>query len=216
MKMSLSKQDLTAFLLRQLETFFPDSHKVNEDEISGQLDTALQRVEYCFSKVNNRYFNDQDGVIFNHLNADQYAMFLYFVARALFIRGAEPRVCDKLFQLNRYLHGVDAFYEIELPDIFLFVHPLGTVLGRAKYSNYLLVYQRCSTGSNHDIFPTLSKYVSLHPGASIIGTCRIGENCKVSVDSTIVDQNLDRDSIFIGNSIDFTIKKSAKKPEIWQ
>ena len=37
------------------------------------------------------------------------------------------------------LHGIDVFFTVDLPDIFLFCHPLCTVLGRAQYSDYFLV-----------------------------------------------------------------------------
>ena len=39
---------------------------------------------------------------------------------------------DKLFLLNKALHGCDIYYEVALPSVFLLVHPLGTVLGRAS------------------------------------------------------------------------------------
>ena len=31
-----------------------------------------------------------------------------------------------------------------MPDIFLLVHPPGSVIGNAEYSNFLTVYQNCT------------------------------------------------------------------------
>ncbi len=125
-------------------------------------------------------------------------------------------LCTKVYQLNKCLHGIDAFYEIELPDISLFVYPIGAVLGKANYSNYFLVYQQCGIGSNHDIYPTLEEYVSLHPGASIIGNCVIEKNSKISAGSLIMDSNLEKDSVYIGNTLSFVTKKSHKRLSIWE
>lgn len=216
MQLSIDKSDLLDFIVQQLNNFFPDKNEVKKDELKRHFDLILQRTEYCFSKVNNKYFCDQSGVLFNHLNADQYAMFLYFATNTIYKANSDLSLCTKIFQLNRYLHGIDIFYEVELPDIFLLVHPLGTVLGRGNYSNYLLVYQRCNIGSNKDIYPTLKEYVSLHPGASILGNCLVEENCKIGAGSLLLDKNLEQNSIYIGNPRDYTIRKSDTRASAWK
>ena len=59
-------------------------------------------------------------------------------------------------------------HEVELPDIFLFSHPLGTILGRARYANYFLVYQHCTIGSNLDgIYPTFGEGVAMFGGKNV-------------------------------------------------
>lgn len=215
MKLSVSKAELVDYLVRQLNNFFPDKDKVSSGELEKNIDFALQRTEYCFSKVDNKYFRDEAGSIFNHLHGDQYSMFLYFTANTLFKNNSDLSLCSKIFQLNKCLYGIDAFYEVELPDIFLFVHPLGTVLGRGKYSNYFIVYQRCNVGSNHGIYPTIGEYVNMHPGSSILGNCVIQENCKLAADSLLLDRNLEENSIYIGDPKNFVIKKAEKKDPIW-
>jgi serine O-acetyltransferase len=214
-KISLSKSELVDYLVSQLNNFFPDKDKVCREELEKNIDLMLQRTEYCFSKVDNKYFRDEEGSIFNHLHGDQYSMFLYFAANTLYKNNSELSLCSKIFQLNKCLYGIDAFYEVELPDIFLFVHPLGTVLGRGKYSDYFVVYQRCNVGSNHGIYPTIGEYVNMHPGSSILGNCSIQKNCKLAADSLLLDRNLEENSIYIGNPKDFVIKKSDKKDPIW-
>lgn len=216
MEISLSQSDLLDYLVCQLKTFFPDKKDIQKDEIRKNFDEIIQRTEFCFSKVNNKYFKDNSSIIFNHLHTDQYAMFLYFASNTLYRNNSDLELCTKIFQLNKFLNALDVFYEVELPDIFLFVHPLGTVLGRAKYSNYFLVYQRCNIGSNHDIYPSLSEHVSLHPGASILGNCKVEENCKISAGSLLMDSNLEKNSIYIGNPNKYKIKTSKKINPIWK
>ena len=215
MKISIGN-DLLDYLTKQLTIFFPDNIEIRKNEIKPHFDLALQRIEYCFSKINSKYYRDESGVIFNHLHADQYAMFLYFLSHTLYKNNSDPVLCAKVFQLNRYLHGIDAYYEVELPDIFLFVHPLGTILGRGKYSNYFLVYQRCNIGSNKDIYPAMKEYVSLHPGASILGNCFVEENCKIAAGSILMDRNLDKNSLYIGMPNNYVIKESPQRSAFWR
>lgn len=215
MILSLRKNDLLNYVIAQLNVFFPDKKPIRKNSITGFFGLALDRAEFCFSKINVKYFWKDNSVYFDHLHADQYAMFLYLLSRTLFQNNADIEVCNKLFQLNRYLHGIDVFYEVALPDIFLFVHPLGTVLGRAKYGNYFLVYQRCNVGSNKNVYPAFSDYVTLHPGAAVLGNCQVGKNCKIGTGSLLLDKDLEQDSIYIGNPRDFLIKKSKERMPIW-
>jgi len=98
-----------------------------------------------------------------------------------------------------------------MPEIFYLVHPVGTVLGRANYSNYFVAYQNCMVGSNKNNSPTLGEYVTMRPGSSIIGNSNISSGCDISINSTIVDKNLTKNSIYFGNPKEFHIKKKLKK-----
>ncbi|MGI6649712.1 MAG: hypothetical protein ACOX5W_11890 [Bacillota bacterium] len=142
-------------------------------------------------------------------------MFLYFAANTVYKDSNQLELATKIFLLNKYLHGIDAFYEVELPDIFLFVHPLGTVLGRGNYSNYFVVYQRCNIGSNHDIYPSMGENLIMHPGSAILGNCKVGDNCRIATGSLLLDMDLEANSIYIGNPSNYSIKKSEARPSIW-
>jgi serine O-acetyltransferase len=113
------------------------------------------------------------------------------------------------------LFGIDVFYEIKLPNIFLFVHPLGTVIGRGKFNDYLVVYQGCSIGANKDVYPTLGKHVTLHPNASILGDCKIGNNCELASNSLIIDKDLDSGTCYFGNPKNSFKKKKENINNIW-
>jgi serine O-acetyltransferase len=215
MKMSLQQHELVRYVLEQTNTFFPDANTVVEEDIRPYLGNILARTEHCFSRVNNKYFLDGSEVVFNHLHSDQYAMFLYFVSNTLYRNGVHPGVCTKIYLLNKYLHGIDAFYEVALPDVFLFVHPLGTVLGRGTYSDYFLVYQRCGIGSNRDEYPIMKDFVTLRPGSSVLGKCVVNENCTISAGSLLLDRDLQKNSIYIGNPKSYTRKNISEILPVW-
>ncbi len=222
MIMSLYKQELVLYVSRQLDHFFPDNSSVNQVEIAQRIDVVIDRVNFCFSAVHNRYFQVDGQTCFNHLNSDQYAMFLYFLANTLFREQADIWLCEKLFYLNKLLNGIDVYYEVDLPDIFLFCHPLGTVLGRATYANYFLVNQECTIGAAREsepgkksIYPVLGEYCALYKGAAILGNCRVGTNCKISAHSLLIDQDLEADQIYIGTRLNQVVKKNRGPDNIW-
>ena len=215
MELSLKKEVLVNYVTDQLNLFFPDTIRIQPGTIAGYTATALDELDYCFSHVNDKYFREGDTTRFNHLNSDQYAMFLYRLSHILYKETGEVNVSTKLFLLNKCLHGIDLFYEVDLPHIFLINHPLGTVLGRGKYSDYFIAHQGCNIGSNKDKFPSMGKYVSLHPGAAILGDCHIGENCKISAGSLLIDRDLEDNSVYIGTARDHIVKKSDVRLGIW-
>lgn len=210
MLMTLSEAELTAYVARQVSSFYPDK-EVAPAALSGFVREALERADFCFSRINLKYYFDGAQTRFNHLHTDQYAMFLYFLANTIYRREGDLSLAEKLYGLNKALHGIDVFYEVELPDIFAFQHPVGTVLGRAKYSNYLYVYQRCSTGANLKAeYPTLGEGVVMFGGTSIIGNSVVGDNCWFSLGTVIMDLAVPSNSVVFGHSPNTTIKPTTR------
>lgn len=216
MKLSLDKSGLLNYIWRQLNSFFPDGKKVEAAGIKKGFEVALSRAENCFSHIHAKYYVSNNQLLFNHLNSDQYCTFLYFLANTLFSQGGDLACCTKIYLLNKSLHGIDIYYEVGMPDIFLLSHPLGTVLGRAQYSNYLIVYQQCNVGSNKGIYPKLGKYVTLHPRSSVLGACNIGNYCSLAAGSLIVDSDLKNNCVYFGYPQNCHIKENNKKNSIWR
>lgn len=216
MILSLAGSELAQYLARQLNTMFPDSRGIAASDIEAVLPSVLDRVEHCFAQICNKYFFDGRDAVFDHLHGDQYAMFLYLVSRAVYTVNGDTNLASKVFLLNKALHGIDVFYEVELPGVFLFVHPLGTVLGRGSYSDYLLVYQCCSVGSNHDRYPKLGEYFTLRPGSAILGACDIGRNCTLAAHSLLIDDNLTSDTVYFGNPKSSSLRNQPEIAAIWK
>ncbi|HXI13968.1 MAG TPA: serine acetyltransferase [Thermoanaerobaculia bacterium] len=211
MRLSLPVDDLSAYLAAQISTIFPDRHSISAGGVRDFVSAALERVEYCFLRINNKYFRDVNGAHFNHLHTDQYAMFLYFFSNTVHRRGGNSQLAGKAYALNKALHALDAFYEVELPDVFCFQHPVGTVLGRGHYGNFFFVYQRCSVGSNLDgVYPTIGQGVVMYGGSGIIGACSVGENCRLSVNSLLMDMDAPPASIVFGQSPNNNFKRTKR------
>jgi serine O-acetyltransferase len=143
-------------------------------------------------------------------------MWLYLLANELHLRAGPATLCKKLFLLNKALHGCDIFYEVALPSVFLLVHPLGTVLGRGEYADFLIAYQRVGVGSNHNVYPTLGRHITLHPGSSVLGRSTVGDHCSIASGSLLLDRELQPNSVYIGNPRDYLIKPRRHTFSIWR
>lgn len=213
---SLDPAGLAAYAGAQVNAMFPDPHPVSDDELVPAVRGALARLEHCFTHIDNKYFFDGEQAVFNHLHGDQYAMWLYLLSNELHRQGGAASTCSKLFLLNKALHGVDAFYEVELPSIFLLVHPIGTVLGRGTYSDFFVAYQRCGVGSNHDVYPSFGRHVTLRPGSAVLGACVIGDHCQIATESLILDRDLPDHTLYIGGPGTATLKPQYKPYPLWR
>lgn len=216
LRSTLDAREMGGYLAAQLNNTFPDGRPVEEEALAAVVPEAMEKLEFCFSHIDNAYFFDGERPVFNHLHGDHYAMFLYVVSRAAHLARIGDGVAEKIFLLNKALHGIDAFYEVELPDIFLFVHPVGTVLGRATYGDHLIVYQRCGVGSNHDVHPELGAFLTLHPGSAVYGACRIGSNCTLAAESFVLDQDLDDDLVYFGGPGSWKTRPARGRNGIWR
>jgi serine O-acetyltransferase len=202
---------MAAYLTAQLNVFFPDGKPSDQDSLLAFVKAAMERLEYCFDRIHVKGFKDEGGPRFDHLHTDQYAMFLYFLSNTIFRMAGSPSLASKVYALNKALHGLDAFYEVELPDVFALQHPVGTVLGRGTYANYLYVYQRCSVGSSVDgAYPVLGEGVVMFGGSAVIGGCRIGPNSWLSAGTIVMDQEVAGRCAVFGRSPDLVQKPTRR------
>jgi serine O-acetyltransferase len=210
MRSTLSHDDLASYVARQASAFFPDA-LVSAASLNNPVRSALDRLERCFSRIGLKYFAEDGESTFDHLHTDQYAMFLYLLANSIHREGGDPRLASKVYALNKALHGIDAFYEVELPEAFVFQHPVGTVLGRGRYGNYFFVYQRCSVGASVEgAYPTIGEGVVMFGGSAIIGASTVGNNCWLSVGATVLDTDVPPNSVVFGRSPDLTVKPTRR------
>lgn len=210
MKLSLDKSNLIHYLTKQINYFFPDE-EVTQESLASLVYKALGRTEYCFSKINIKYFFDGNYVIFNHLNTDQYAVFLYYLSNMIWKIDKDTTLAGKVYYLNKALNCLDIFYEVELPDIFLLVHPVGTVLGRGKYKDYFVAYQRVTIGANtKQEYPEMGRGLVMYGGSALIGNCRLGDNCLVSVGTIVMDQDIPANMAIFGKFPDVSYKPTKK------
>lgn len=84
-------------------------------------------------------------------------------------------------------------------------HPLGSILGKAKYSDGLFVYQGVTIGGNKGKYPVIGRNVTLYSNSRVIGESIIGDNVVISAETYIKDQNIPPNSLVFGKSPNRTI-----------
>lgn len=199
MQWSLDRDELAAYCARQLSFFAPPGRAFTAADVRPFLPTTCRRIEKCFRAIRRKYYQQDGRCVFSHLHGDHYTSFLYLLGNTIHHTGARPDLAQASFLLNKMLHGIDAFYAIELPEIFLFIHPVGTVLGNARYRNYFIVYQNCTIGSTSDgIYPKFDVGTVLFAKATVIGNCQVGRNVIFGANSFVLNQTIPSGTTVVG------------------
>lgn len=194
---SLDPTALTSYVETLLRTHFPDGLE-SPSPLRPIVDEALARLEHSFSRIHRKYYAMDGAVRFDHLNGDHLSMFLYLLANSCWTTTGETTTPTKLFSLNKLLHGLDLYFSVTLPEVFLLVHPVGTVIGNAEYRDYLVVYQNCTIGSEAGRYPRFGEGVVLNSRVSVIGDCTVGDNVVFGANAFIVGTDVPSDSIVVG------------------
>ena len=142
-------------------------------------------------------------------------IFLYYLSHDIYLNANVGQLCDKIYYLNKIFHSVDLFYAIELPEQFGAEHPLGSVMGRAKYSNGFFFYQGCTVGGTRDKegkvhYPVIGKNVRMYSNSSILGSCNIGNNVNLGAGCIVKNQDVPDNSIVFGESPNLIIKQKKR------
>lgn len=213
MKLEIPIENIKSLVIRQLDNAFSlNGEGINK--ISLVFPFVMKRVEENFSHSNNKYYNKDGETYFNPFHSGQYCIFLYYLAREI----AHPQgeierdsiLADKIYYLNKIMNSVDLFYEIELPDHFGVEHPLGSIMGRAKFGDEFFFYQGCTVGGNHMKYPEIGNHVTMYANTSIIGDSHIGNNVSVGAGCLIKDENVPDNSYVFGQSPNLIIKPKHK------
>lgn len=206
MIISIGQDKLFALLCNQLRhSFLLDQQELAP--LQEAVSRALPRAERCFGGISNKYYRDDEGRgLFNPYHSGQYGIFLYFLAQEALALG-QRSLADRLYYLNKMLNAFDLYYETALPEVFFMEHPVGSVMGRARYGNHLVIQQNCTVGGNGGIYPTLGDFVWLFANATVVGNSTLGNNVFVSANSYIKDQDIPDNSLVFGSSPNLVIKQ---------
>ena len=199
-----NKESLLKLLTKQLSNFFMvDSQEI--DTLSLFFDAVFTKITTCFCSIDNKYFSRNGNVFFDPCHSGQYLIYLYFFSH-ICSNAKEKSLANKLYYLNKIMHSCDIYHEVCLPDSFFLEHPLGTVLGRAKYGNNFFAMQNCTIGGNKGKYPTLGDNVKLYSGAKILGDCIIGNNVSVAANAYIKDTNIPDNATVFGTYPNLVLK----------
>lgn len=208
MMTSVSLSEIENTLIRQLNSFWElsarDRSLINNKMTGGGV---ISRCEYCFERTPNKYYSLNGETYFNPLQSAQYTVFLYYFSNTIVTETDNRNLADKLYYLNKIMHGCDLYHEVELPRFFTLDHPVGSVMGRAVYGEGFSFGQNCTVGNNRGIYPILGTNVRLCAGASIIGNCHIGNNVTLGAGTIVKDEDVPSDTLVFGQSPNLIIKQ---------
>lgn len=203
MNCSLGAVDLTKYINLLLENALPDGISLKCSV--KMVKHALERQDFCHGHIRKKYYRLRDKSetpVFDHMNGDHMAAFLWFLGNSAAMVFENIDLAVKLSYLNRLMHGLDLFYSVEMPDVFLLVHPVGTVIGRAQFNNYLVVYQNCTIGATKHGYPSFGEGVVLCSGASVLGGSVIGDNVIVGANTLILNQGVDSNCSVVNGGLE--------------
>lgn len=198
-----------ALLIQQLKNNFLLSREEEDIICSGKLlEEAEDKAIYALSGFNNKYFSEA----IDPLNCVMYCNYLYWVSRLLYINEI-LHIANKVYCLNKMLNSVELFYEVELPDIWSCEHPLGSVMGRARYGNFFFYYQGCTVGGNRHKgeleYPIIGEHVKMFSNSKILGKCNIGNNVILAANAYVINQDIPDNSMVFGHSPNIIIKPNC-------
>ncbi len=112
------------------------------------------------------------------------------------------------------MNSVDWFYATELPVHFFAEHPVGSVMGKAKYGDNFFFYQGCTVGVNYlsngeTVKPTIGNNVLMLSNSSIYGSSHVGNNVIISANAKVINDNIPDNSIVFGSSPSLIVKTKS-------
>ena len=207
LQMEVSKEELINLVNMQLKNILGMTQSVDK-----YIDKTIERLSMCFSLTKDKYYRSPVGSKFSPYHSGQYSIFLYYLANTIYREDGNSQLATKLYYLNKIMNSVDWYYEIDLPNYFGVEHPLGSVLGRANYSDGLYIFQGCTVGGDKGTnprYPNMGRNIIMYSNSTILGDVTIGDNVVISTGTTIVNENIPGCCYVFGNSPNLIIKKKS-------
>lgn len=203
----ISNEELFLNFLKRLENYFVITEE-DKKILKTVHDQAIIRLENCILGIENKYFKKNGSPFFSYSHSGQYLIYLYFISNCLSQLGSP--LMDKVYYLNKILHSVDIYGAVELPNVFFFEHPLGMVLGRAKYGENFFAMQGCTIGGNNNTYPILGKNLKMYSNSKILGNSIIGDNVIIGANTYVKDTNIPNNVMVFGQYPNLILKENIK------
>lgn len=200
-------EKLTQHVIRQINNIFGlEKKEINILMSMGGGQKAYNRTLKCLNGFINKYYSN----VIDPFNSVMYCIYLYWYSKEMATRGYIS-IADRIYYLNKMLNSVELFHGIDLPEVWSCEHPVGSVMGRAKYGNKFLFHQNCTVGGSQDkdggiCYPEIGENVLMYSYSSIIGDCNIGKNVVLSTGTSVINQNVPSDVIVFGKSPNLIFK----------
>ncbi len=173
--------DTASYLRAQVRALFPCDDE-NLDSIISAVPEAICETKDLIGRV-----LEWRARGFSKLISWQYATFLYKLGRICAERGVSEDATDRLFLLNKALHGLELHTNVDLRKNFFLSHTNAAVFGRAEYSDYCVFHQGITIGRKGEKRPTIEEYLVMYPGSMVIGNCRVRRNTVLAPGVRLID-----------------------------
>lgn len=192
-------------LLKQLNNFF-EVGKIDKLALEQFSIDANNETVALLHRVNNKYCLNSPPVI-NTIFSNGYTVFLYKLSNKLY-KNNYIETASKIYYLNKIMNSVELFYEVEMPQNFFLDHPLGSVMGRAKYGEFFTFSQGCTVGENKGVYPRIGNFVTMMSNSKIVGKSIIGNNCIIAANTYVKDAIVPDDTIVFNNGKELVFKEN--------
>jgi serine O-acetyltransferase len=169
------------------------SNLVDEPVSNGVYESAIHNWLLTKRSLKMKYWEDWTSSVPNFFNSDHMTLFLYLLSRSAASEGMLT-LADQISYLNKIRNGIDVWHSVSLPTRTLFVHSLGTVLGKAEYAEDFVCYQNVTVGASNGSYPVFRGSCVLYSGVSVLGRTQIGENVVVGAGTLLLNQIIPSDS----------------------
>jgi serine O-acetyltransferase len=188
---------------------------INYNEIEFFLDELFNNLKDKFKYINNKYYNDNNFIILNTAHYSQLVLILLelnnIIYKTYLINKNENLIelCDKIYFMNVSQSSCDLFYQIDFPKKIFCDHPLGSVIGRAKFTKIssLVFSSGCNIGGNWGIYPEIDGDLVMYSKSVLLGKTFIKGLVILSYGSYIKDEGLLENVLIFGKSPNLIIKK---------
>ena len=189
------------------------------DDIEQYLLASLEISEKRFQLNKSKYFTSSNSkkAQFTATHYSSHALLLYQLSRECFLRGRID-LAEKIYFLNVSTTATDLFYEVDLPLRTGCEHPLGSVIGRAQFSESasLYFYQQCTLGSNlnsigKEVYPVVDGSLFLYSKTTLVGDIKISGLVIAAHATYIKDIGPLNDCIVFGEYPDLVVKPLTKQ-----
>ena len=212
-----SEIEIISLLKKQIGNHFFELNEMESELLHKYFPIVYDKLEYCFSRTNNKYYSrvvsGKKETLFNPLHSCQWLLFLYYFANTIWKSEKDKGeieivkdLCDKIYGLSKIMSGAELYYEVDLPDVFMCDHPVGSVMGRAEYGEFFSFSQGCTVGNNHGKYPKIGKHVQMYSDSKILGDCNVGDNVVLAANTVVKDVDIPSDTIVFGTSPNLIFK----------
>lgn len=205
---------LSQYTKKQIESEFPDGIILSDQQWTHITERSLLRLSKIFKQINNKYYSKDLESSFNYLHSDHYAMYIYLLSQEAAHTLNNENYASKFFYFNKIKHALDIYYKVELPEIFLFIHPIGTIIGNGTFDNFLAIYQGVTVGSKVGEFkyPQIGQNVTLYANSTLIGECKVGNNVVIGANTLLITQDVPAGHLAVGQHPNNKMMAFEQKP----